>query len=107
MTEIGPVQLIALAFDPEAKFEGRILDELAKLEQERTIRILDLLFVHKDLQTGQLVALDHQGESLGGIVGALLGFEFEGIEEKVGGAGAGDHAFGMTDADINGVAESL
>ena len=73
MTEIGPVQMIAVAFGADAQLEGRIIDELAKLESERTIRILDLLFVHKDAETGDLLALDHQGESLGAIVGALLG----------------------------------
>lgn len=107
MTEIGPVQMVALAFGPEAEFEGKILQELSKLETERTIRILDLLFVHKDLQTGQLVALDHQGESLGAIVGALLGFEFEGIEEQMREEGTGDRAFGLTEKEIEGVAESL
>ena len=32
MTEIGPVQLISLGFEPGANFEGRIADEIAKLE---------------------------------------------------------------------------
>jgi hypothetical protein len=31
---IGPVHLLAIGFGPEAKFEGRILDELAKLERK-------------------------------------------------------------------------
>ena len=35
MAEIGPVQMIALAFGPDADFEGRIIDELVKLEGER------------------------------------------------------------------------
>jgi hypothetical protein len=74
MAEIGPVQMIALAFGPDAKFEGKVMEELARLENVGTIRILDLLFVHKDPESQELVALDYQGESLGGIVGALLGF---------------------------------
>src|SRR5918994_717643 len=65
MTEkIGPVQLVAIGFAPEAKFEGRVMDELSRLERHETIRILDLLFVHKDAQTGDLLALDYQGEEL-------------------------------------------
>jgi hypothetical protein len=40
---IGPVQLVTIGFPPEANFEGRIMDELAKLERHETIRILDLL----------------------------------------------------------------
>ena len=78
MTEkIGPVQLVAIGFPPDAEFEGRIMDELERLESHETIRILDLLFVGKDAETGDLLALDYQGEELGAIVGALLGFEFE------------------------------
>jgi uncharacterized membrane protein len=107
MTEIGPVQMIAVAFGPDANLEGRIIDELAKLESERTIRILDLLFVHKDAESGELLALDHQGESLGAIVGALLGFDFEGVEEQLQAEGAGDRAFGLTQGEIEQVAMSL
>jgi uncharacterized membrane protein len=107
MAEIGPVQMIALAFGPDADFEGKVIEELAKLETQQTIRILDLLFVLRDAETGELIALDHQGESLGGIVGALLGFEFEGIEEQMQAEGGGDRAFGLTGADIEAVAASL
>ena len=38
---IGPVQLLAVGFDPDARFEGRIIDELESLERHETIRILD------------------------------------------------------------------
>jgi hypothetical protein len=107
MTEIGPVQMIVVAFGPDAQLEGRIIDELAKLESERTIRILDLLFVHKDADTGELLALDHQGEELGAIAGALLGFEFEGDEGTAVGEGGGDRAFGLTQAEIEEMARSL
>ena len=66
MTEkIGPVQLVAIGFPPEAEFEGRIMAELERLERHETIRILDLLFVGKDAETGDLLALDYQGEESG------------------------------------------
>jgi uncharacterized membrane protein len=107
MTEIGPVQMIAVAFGPDANLEGRIIDELTRLESERTIRILDLLFVHKDADSGELLALDHQGEDLGAIVGALLGFEFDGVEEQLQAEGGGDRAFGLTQQEIEQVALSL
>ena len=73
---IGPVQLLAIGFDPEAKFEGKILKELERLEDSNTIRILDLLFVKKDKKNSELIALSIQGEDLGAIVGALMWFEF-------------------------------
>jgi uncharacterized membrane protein len=108
MAEIGPVQMIAVAFGPNAEFEGKIIGELARLENEDTLRILDLLFVAKDAETGDLLALDHQGEDLGGIVGALLGFEFEGDEEPAPADDAGEHhAFGLSREQIEAMAASL
>ena len=110
MTEkMGPVQLVAIGFGLEANFEGRIMDQLAELERHETIRILDLLFVGKDAETGDLLALDYQGEELGAIVGALLGFGFE----DDGGPGVGSaqevqgHAFGLSQEEIQDIAASL
>jgi uncharacterized membrane protein len=110
VTEIGPVQLISVGFEPEANFEGRIVDELAKLEKERTIRILDLLFIARDTDSDEIVVLEHQGtESMGGIVGALLGFEFDDdAGSQVTGAVAPDeHAFGFSKADIEQMGAGL
>ena len=109
MTQIGPVQLVAIGFDPEAKFEGKIMAELANLERQQTIRILDLLFVHKEAETGDLLALDYQGEELGAIVGALLGFEFEGDgdEQPADPQVVESHAFGLSGKEIEDMAASL
>jgi uncharacterized membrane protein len=108
MTEIGPVQLIAIGFEPEAKFEGRIIQELAKLESQETIRLLDLLFVHKDAETGDLVALNVQGEDLGAIVGQLLGFDFEGGERPPAPPDSeGGNAFGLSSEQIEEIAALL
>jgi uncharacterized membrane protein len=110
MTEkIGPVQLLAIGFGPEAQFEGKILDELERLEHHETIRILDLLFVDKDAETGDLLALDYQGEDLGAIIGALLGFDFE--DDGAGPDGSteatGGQAFGLSQSEIHDIAASL
>ena len=108
MTErIGPVQLVAIGFPPDAEFEGRILDELERLERHETIRILDLLFVGKDAETGDLLALDYQGEDLGAIVGALLGFEFEGEQPDGTTDDIQGHAFGLSQAEMQEMAASL
>ena len=110
MTEkIGPVQLVAIGFPPDANFEGRIIDELERLERHETIRILDLLFVGKHAETGDLLALDYQGEELGAIVGALLGFEFEdnGERQAESAQGLQGHAFGLSQGEIQEIAASL
>jgi uncharacterized membrane protein len=108
MTEIGPVQLISIGFERDANFEGRIIDELAKLESERTIRILDLLFIARDTDSDEIVVLEHQGgENFGGIVGALLGLEFEGEAAQTEGDGGDGHSFGFTQDDIQQMAAGL
>jgi uncharacterized membrane protein len=109
MTEIGPVQMVAIGFGPDAKFEGQIVEELVRLENERSIRLLDLLFVLKDTDSDELVVLEHEAQDLGGIVGALLGFEFEGHSSSPG-AGTGgpsEHVLGMSQSDLEEVAAGL
>src|SRR5215203_6797377 len=103
---IGPVQMLVIGFGPEAEFEGRIMDELSRLERHETIRILDLLFAQKDAETGDLLALDYQGEKLGAIVGALLGFEFEGNGERQAESSQvlQGHAFGLSQREIQEIA---
>jgi hypothetical protein len=100
MTEIGPVQLVSLGFEPGANFEGRIADELARLASDRTIRILDLLFIGRDPDSDEFVVLEHQEESMGSIVGALLGVRLEGQEEQ-------EHSFGFTPGEIEEMAAGL
>jgi hypothetical protein len=106
MSQIGPVQLIAIGFGPEAEFKGEVMAELARLEESGTVRILDLLFVRKE-EDGDLVALDYQGEDLGAILGALLGFEFEDGDGDRPAAEVESHAFGLTREQIEGMAAAL
>ena len=110
MAEIGPVQLISIGFDRDADFQGRIIEELAKLESERTIRVLDVLFIARDPDSEDVVVLEHpDAEDMGGIVGALLGVEFEGDEAPAAAdASEGDqHAFGFSQDDIQQMASGL
>jgi uncharacterized membrane protein len=110
MAEIGPVQLVSIGFDRGANFEGKVVDELAKLEGERTIRVLDVLFIARDPDSEETVVLEHpNAEKLGGIVGALLGVEFEGEAKAEAPAVAGgeEHAFGFTQQDIQEMASGL
>lgn len=108
-TRIGPVQLVAIGFGPDAQFEGRVMEELERLERAETIRLLDLLFVARDAEGGELIALGQQEESLGGIVGALLGFEFD--DDDGSGSGAeevpADRPFGLGPAEVEALAARL
>src|SRR4051812_13294965 len=106
MNDIGPVQVLVFGFDREPQFEGRIVEELERLESAGTVRLLDLLFVHKDAETGDLLALDVQGPELGAVAGALLGFD--------GDAGGGlpsprsrDRTYGLSRDDLEALAQSL
>lgn len=78
MTDHGPIQVLAIGFGPDADYEGGIIDELGRLDGKGLIRVLDLLFVGADDDTGELIALDYQGDDLGSLVGCLLDFAFEG-----------------------------
>ena len=100
MTEIGPVQLLNIGFEPGANFEGRIADELARLQSERTIRVLDLLFIGRDTDSDEIIVLEHQEESMGAIVGALLGLQLDGEATD-------EHSFGFTQAEIEQMGAGL
>jgi uncharacterized membrane protein len=108
MAEIGPVQLVSIGFDRDANFEGKIIAELAKLESERTIRVLDLLFIARDPDSDETVVLEHpDAEKLGAIVGALLGLEFDDGAASPPAATGDEHSFGFTQRDIQEMASGL
>jgi hypothetical protein len=101
LSHIGPVQLMSVGFEPGANFEGRIADELAKLEKEGTIRLLDLLFVARDTDSDELVVLEHQEETMGAVAGALLGLKLDDQNAE------GERSFGMSTAEIEEMGASL
>jgi hypothetical protein len=108
LTEIGPVQLMQVGFDPGAKFEGRIADELARLEKERTIRVLNLLIVANDTDSGELVVVEHQEERMGAVVGALLGLYLDGDDSSNAAAeGKDEHSFRLASWEIEEMGASL
>ena len=78
---IGPVQLIVLGF-PHPDFHGEIIDELERLRQTDTVRVIDALAVYKDAD-GQLEAMhlsnlsQDEAVELGSKVGALIGLGFD------------------------------
>lgn len=53
---IGPVEVLVVTF-PGSRFNGQLAPALADLVRQGTIRILDLLFVHKEAD-GTITALE-------------------------------------------------
>src|SRR5499426_2166505 len=93
---IGPVQLIVLGFN-HPNFHGEIIEELERLRESDTVRVIDALAVYKDAD-GE-VEVEHlsnltQDEAieLGSKVGALSGLGIEGEEGMEAGATAGAKA---------------
>ena len=90
---IGPVQLIVLGFD-HPEFHGEIIEELEKLRESDTVRVIDALAVHKDadgeIEVAHLSNLTKdEAVELGSKVGALIGLGIEGEEGMEVGAAAG------------------
>ena len=90
---IGPVQLIVLGFN-RPDFHGEIIDELERLRQSNTVRVIDALAVYKDaagdLEVEHLSNLSEQeAVELGSTVGALIGLGIGGDEGAEAGAAAG------------------
>ena len=93
---IGPVQLIVLGFN-HPDFKGEIIDELQRLRESGTVRVIDSLAVFKDaegeIEVAHLSNLSgEEAEELGRVVGALIGLGIEGEEGMEIGAEAGAEA---------------
>ena len=93
---IGPVQLIVLGFN-HPNFHGEVIQELERLRDSDTIRVIDALAVHKDaegeLEVAHLSNLTtDEAVELGSKVGALIGLGIEGEDGLEAGAIAGAEA---------------
>jgi hypothetical protein len=71
------VQLLAFRFGAGAQFEGQLVGALERAESGGTLRIRDVLFVGRDPDSGDLVAIDAAGKGQGSVVSALLGFRLD------------------------------
>jgi uncharacterized membrane protein len=90
---IGPVQLIVLGFN-HPNFHGEVIEELERLRESDTVRVIDALAVHKDADGEMEVAhlsnlTEEEAVELGSKVGALIGLGIEGEEGLEAGALAG------------------
>lgn len=93
---IGPVQLLVIGFS-HPEFHGQIIEELERLRESDTVRVIDSLAVHKDangdIEVAHLSNLSKdEAVELGSKVGALIGIGIDGEDGFVAGAEAGAEA---------------
>jgi len=93
---VGPVQLVVLGFE-HPDFHGEIIEELERLRESDTIRVIDSLAVYKD--AGGDVEYEHlsnltrdEAIELGTTIGALIGLGADGEDGLEAGAAAGAQA---------------
>jgi uncharacterized membrane protein len=93
---IGPVQLLVIGFeDPD--FHGQIIEELERLRESDTVRVIDGLAVYKDeqgeIEVRHLSNLTRdEAIEVGSKVAALIGLGIEGEEGMEAGAALGAEA---------------
>jgi uncharacterized membrane protein len=93
---IGPVQLIVLGFE-HPDFHGEVIEELEKLRESDTVRVIDALAVYKDA-AGEMEVMHLSNLSrdeaieFGSKVAALIGLGIEGEEGMEAGALLGAEA---------------
>jgi hypothetical protein len=84
MTAPAPqdVQLLLYGFDADARFEGRLVGALERMESGGTLRILEAIFVARDAETGELAAVDLRSRGAGSLVSPLIGFRLDAHERE-------------------------
>ena len=90
---IGPVQLIVIGFN-HPDFHGQVIEELDKLRESDTVRVIDALAVYKDT-AGEMEVMHlsnltkKEAQELGSKIGALIGLGIDGDAGFEAGAAAG------------------
>ena len=112
---MGPVQVLVVGFGEDADFKGEALEELQRLREHDIVRLIDLLFVHKDADgTVDKIEITDSDElmKLGAFAGALIGFGAAGEEGAELGAVAGAEAMAeegsmFDDAEVWYIADAI
>jgi hypothetical protein len=69
-------QLILYRFGSDAAFEGRLVGALERIESGGALRILDMLFIRRSPESGEIEALDAHGGG-GALVAPVLDFRLD------------------------------
>jgi hypothetical protein len=70
-------QLILYRFGPDAAFEGRLVGAMERLQSGGALRVLDVLFVRRSPESGDLEALVVRGGAGGVSVAPVLDFRLD------------------------------
>jgi uncharacterized membrane protein len=115
LSKFGPVQMLVLEFD-RTKFDGTIMPELKRLNEEGTVRIVDLLFVAKP-EGGELEVVQQsdlstdEAMTFGAIAGALIGLgtgdEETTIAAAEAGAAAGEDGHFIDEGEVWYLADAI
>jgi hypothetical protein len=91
-----PVQLLLYSFGSDARFEGRLVGALERMESGGALRILEALFIRNNLESGELEAVDLRGRGAGSMVMPLIDFRLDpgkrnrATERALGAGGLGE-----------------
>ena len=106
--KVGPLQLVVIGFDNDQNFRGQILAELDAVRGRGVIRLIDLLFLHKDA-AGKVTVMKDSGETDLSEYGATLK-HLAGLNGSAGAAtnlNASISTFGVTPADVRAVLDQV
>jgi hypothetical protein len=81
-TTSRPVQLLLYRFDTGARFEGRLVGALERIESGGSLRIVEALFIARDAESGELAAADLRSRGAGSLVAPLIGFRLDERERR-------------------------
>jgi hypothetical protein len=70
-------QLLVFRFPAESEYEGRLVGAVERIESGGAMRILGAMFVGRQADSGELVAVSLSTESSAGLIGKLLAFRLE------------------------------
>jgi hypothetical protein len=73
---VPSTQLLVYSFGPGAQFEGQLVGALERVESGGGVRIMDVLFLRSDAETGELSAFAPKGGG-GRIVAPVLDFRLD------------------------------
>jgi hypothetical protein len=77
-----PAHLFIYAFEPGGQFERQLVGAAERIKSGGTLRVRDVLFVMRDPDTADLVAIEQRGRGQGSLVAPPLGFRLDQGERR-------------------------